>query len=58
VRPSGRVIFELMDGNRQNLVPPILCYSCSGTISAFVDNCTRTRQHKQNAQYYYIQFYN
>jgi hypothetical protein len=49
VCPSARVIFELLDGNRQNLVPLILCYSCSRIISVFIDNYIR--QHKQNAQY-------
>jgi hypothetical protein len=39
VCPSNRVISELLDENRQNLVPPNLCYSYLGIISACVDNC-------------------
>jgi hypothetical protein len=37
---SDRVISELLDGNRQNFVPPIFYYSYSGIRSAFTDNCT------------------
>ena len=48
---SACVTFELLDGNRQNLVPPNLCYLCSRILSAVIHNYIR--QHKQNAQYYY-----